>query len=66
MMPKLDGLSATSMIRQFDPRTPIISMTSASSPADVQNYMNSGMNDILPKPFSKNGLFEMLEVITSL
>jgi osomolarity two-component system, response regulator SKN7 len=62
VMPKLDGVSATSLIRQFDHMTPIISMTSASKPNEIMTYYSSGMNDILPKPFSKEGLLEMLEV----
>ena len=41
-MPKLDGVSATSMIRQFDHMTPIISMTSNSKPAEIMNYYASG------------------------
>ncbi|EIN06972.1 hypothetical protein PUNSTDRAFT_71345 [Punctularia strigosozonata HHB-11173 SS5] len=61
VMPKLDGVSATSLIRQFDHMTPIISMTSASKPNEIMTYYSSGMNDILPKPFSKEGLLEMLE-----
>lgn len=61
-MPKLDGVSATSLIRQFDPMTPIISMTSNSKPNEIMTYYSSGMNDILPKPFTKEGLLEMLEV----
>lgn len=61
-MPKLDGVSATSLIRQFDHMTPIISMTSNSKPNDVVTYYSSGMNDILPKPFTREGLFTMLEV----
>ncbi|PWZ00292.1 hypothetical protein BCV70DRAFT_161330 [Testicularia cyperi] len=61
VMPNLDGVSATSLIRQFDPRTPIISMTSNSGPSELINYMSSGMNDILPKPFTKEGLLNMLE-----
>ena len=61
-MPKLDGVSATSLIRQFDHMTPIISMTSNSKPAEIIKYYSSGMNDILPKPFTKDGLFDMLEV----
>ncbi|KAJ7221632.1 HSF-type DNA-binding-domain-containing protein, partial [Mycena pura] len=61
VMPKLDGVSATSMIRKFDPQTPIISMTSNSRPNEIMTYYSSGMNDILPKPFTKEGLFEMLE-----
>lgn len=61
VMPNLDGVSATSLIREFDPRTPIISMTSNSAPSELVNYMSSGMNDILPKPFTKEGLLSMLE-----
>ena len=61
-MPKLDGVTATSLIRQFDAMTPIISMTSNSKPTDVVTYYSSGMNDILPKPFTREGLFTMLEV----
>jgi CheY-like chemotaxis protein len=63
-MPKLDGVSATSLIRQFDHMTPIISMTSNSKPNEIMTYYHSGMNDILPKPFTKEGLLEMLEVRT--
>ena len=41
-MPKLDGVSATSLIRQFDPMTPIISMTSNSKPNEILTYYSSG------------------------
>lgn len=61
VMPNLDGVSATSLIREFDPRTPIISMTSNSAPNELLSYMSSGMNDVLPKPFTKEGLLNMLE-----
>ncbi|KAE8259512.1 hypothetical protein A4X13_0g967 [Tilletia indica] len=61
VMPNLDGVSATSLIRQFDPRTPIISMTSNSQPNELLTYMQNGMTDILPKPFTKEGLLNMLE-----
>jgi osomolarity two-component system response regulator SKN7 len=61
-MPKMDGISATSLIRQFDHMTPIISMTSNSKPSEIMTYYSSGMNDILPKPFTKEGLLDMLEV----
>ncbi|KZS89929.1 hypothetical protein SISNIDRAFT_416127 [Sistotremastrum niveocremeum HHB9708] len=60
-MPKLDGVTATTMIRQFDHMTPIISMTSNSNPDDVMLYFSRGMNDILPKPFTKENLLGMLE-----
>ena len=78
-MPKLDGVTATSMIRQFDHMTPIISMTSNSRPNEIMTYYSHGklsraiqtgpsvdfslgMNDILPKPFTQDGLLEILEV----
>ncbi|KAJ7622393.1 HSF-type DNA-binding-domain-containing protein [Roridomyces roridus] len=60
-MPQLDGVSATSVIRTFDPETPIISMTGSSRPTEIMTYYCSGMNDILPKPFTKKGLSEVLE-----
>ena len=41
-MPKLDGVSATSLIRKFDHMTPIISMTSNSNPNEVMTYYSSG------------------------
>ena len=66
VMPKLDGVSATNLIRQFDHMTPIISMTSNSKPNEIMTYYHSGMNDILPKPFTKEGLLEMLEVCVHL
>lgn len=80
VMPKLDGVSATNLIRKFDQGTPIISMTSNSKPNEIMTYYSSGsshlllpsscidahltnigMNDILPKPFTKEGLLDMLE-----
>ncbi|ORX94512.1 hypothetical protein K493DRAFT_283747 [Basidiobolus meristosporus CBS 931.73] len=61
VMPNLDGISATSRIRQFDSVTPIISMTSNTTENDCMTYLANGMNDILAKPFSKAGLFSMLE-----
>ncbi|OAQ35938.1 hypothetical protein K457DRAFT_498468 [Linnemannia elongata AG-77] len=61
VMPKLDGVSATTQIRQFDAMTPIISMTSNTTNNDIMTYFANGMNDILAKPFSKAGLLNMLE-----
>jgi len=61
VMPRMDGVSATLMIRKFDPQTPIISMTSSSRPTQIMTYYSSGMNDILPKPFTRDGLLEVLE-----
>ena len=42
VMPNLDGIAATNMIRQFDMATPIISMTSNVHYNDIMHYFNSG------------------------
>ncbi|WPH00089.1 response regulator [Acrodontium crateriforme] len=60
IMPNLDGVSATHLIRQFD-NTPIIAMTSNIRSDDISMYFQHGMNDVLPKPFTKEGLLNMLE-----
>ncbi|KAK9467770.1 HSF-type DNA-binding-domain-containing protein [Lipomyces arxii] len=61
VMPNLDGVSASSLIRQFDPLTPIIAMTGNVSSNDVITYYSHGMNDVLAKPFTKENLLEILE-----
>ncbi|KAF2649399.1 response regulator [Lophiostoma macrostomum CBS 122681] len=60
IMPNLDGVSACHLIRQFD-NTPIIAMTSNIRSDDISMYFQHGMNDVLPKPFTKEGLLQMLE-----
>lgn len=59
--PSMDGRKATSLIRQFDMYTPIISMTSNVQSQDVDSYIQVGMNDVLAKPFTKHGLFLILD-----
>ncbi|KAK9461772.1 HSF-type DNA-binding-domain-containing protein [Lipomyces oligophaga] len=61
VMPHLDGVSASSLIRQFDPLTPIIAMTGNVSNNDVITYYSHGMNDVLAKPFTKENLYEILD-----
>lgn len=52
VMPNLDGIAATNMIRQFDLATPIISMTSNIHSNDIMHYFNSGTLPSLPSPRS--------------
>ena len=59
-MPVLDGVSACHLVRQFD-NTPIIAMTSNIRSDDISMYFQHGMNDVLPKPFTKEGLMSMLD-----
>jgi len=59
-MPNLDGVSACHLIKQFD-STKIIAMTSCIRSDDIQMYFRYGMEDCLPKPFTKEGLLHMLQ-----
>ncbi|HET7291997.1 MAG TPA: response regulator [Vicinamibacteria bacterium] len=63
-MPGVDGYVATARIRAREgtgARTPIIAMTASASPADRQRCLAAGMDDCLPKPFTPDGLVEVLE-----
>ena len=60
MMPGMDGIVATSKIREFDQTTPIISMTSNVAENDVKQYIETGMNDILEKPFKIESVSDLV------
>ncbi|MFH1196859.1 MAG: response regulator [bacterium] len=52
-MPKLDGLSATKMIRNLDDlknKIPIIAVTAYASSEDRKKCLDAGMNDYISKP----------------
>ncbi len=59
-MPEMDGLTATKLIREFDPNTPIIAMTAHSLPEDIEQSMAAGMNEHLTKPINANLLIETI------
>lgn len=61
IMPQLDGVSATAMIRMVAPRIPIIAMTSNIRQEDIQTYFQYGMNDVLAKPFTRDGMVRILK-----
>lgn len=42
IMPNLDGVSATHLVRQFDNTTPIIAMTSNIRSDDISMYFQHG------------------------
>jgi CheY-like chemotaxis protein len=62
VMPRLDGCGAATLIRRFDTRTPIISVTGHKDPSQIGEYFQRGMNDFLPKPVTRDALMGMLEV----
>lgn len=61
IMPHLDGVSATVCIREINATIPIIAMTSNIRADDIDMYFRYGMNDVLPKPFTKEGMLRTLE-----
>ena len=59
-MPVFDGVSATACIRIAAPRVPIVAMTSNIRSEDIATYFHWGMNDVLAKPFTKEGMVRIL------
>lgn len=64
-MPEMNGYQATKKIRiEFDePKRsiPIISLSAASFDYEQQEALNSGMDDVLPKPFQSAQLHQKIE-----
>ncbi|WP_299209712.1 response regulator [uncultured Dokdonia sp.] len=50
-MPKVDGVQATKAIRKFNPDVPIVALTAVELDEMRATIMNSGMNDIILKPY---------------
>ena len=64
-MPVMDGLTATTLIREDErqqhlPTTPIVAVTANAMDGDKKLYLSRGMDDYLSKPFSRQSLYEML------
>ena len=59
-MPKIDGLEATRQIRKFNKNIPIIALTAVDFETNQQAIIESGMNDIISKPFNNNYLYERI------
>ncbi|CAI2174048.1 10978_t:CDS:2 [Funneliformis geosporum] len=61
----LDGLNVAQQIRRFNHTTPIIGMISndqsISSASNDSDYLNYGMNDLLPKPFTRPGIYAKID-----
>lgn len=60
-MPKISGTAATRKLREelYTP-IPIIGISSNQSPSQVEEYMQSGFNAFLPKPYDLKKISQML------
>jgi signal transduction histidine kinase/CheY-like chemotaxis protein/Tfp pilus assembly protein PilF len=60
-MPEMDGYEATIAIRQFNQEVPIIAFTAVSLDDSLPKIVNSGMNDMILKPFVAEQLFALIQ-----
>ncbi|KAI0880271.1 putative histidine kinase SlnCl1 [Annulohypoxylon maeteangense] len=55
-MPNLDGLQSTRLIRKMGYSAPIVALTAFSEESNIQDCMESGMNEFLSKPIRRPAL----------
>ncbi|MER2496385.1 ATP-binding protein [Vibrio neptunius] len=60
-MPEMDGFEATSYLREQEFELPIIALTAGTTLEERERCIQSGMNDILTKPYTAKDLKLMLE-----
>jgi len=66
MMPVMDGLEATRLIRAMEPpvcSVPIIAMTANAMESDRERCLAAGMNDYISKPIKAQELQELLQKV---
>jgi signal transduction histidine kinase/ActR/RegA family two-component response regulator len=60
IMPEMDGLQATQVIRQtFEPPVsdiPVLALTASANPVDQASCLDAGMNDVVVKPLDEREL----------
>jgi CheY-like chemotaxis protein/HPt (histidine-containing phosphotransfer) domain-containing protein len=63
-MPEMDGMQATEHIRRLKDTvraaTPIVALTANLLNGDGDRYLQTGMNDYLPKPIDEHKLFQLV------
>ncbi len=66
-MPEMDGIEATHLIRKYEEenpylgRTPIIALTANVMKEDVDEYLSSGMDYFIGKPFKSENFKEVFQ-----
>ena len=60
MMPEMDGLQATQVIRSFDHDIPIVAMPANAFMEDNIKAIKAGMNAHVAKPLDRNILIQVI------
>lgn len=63
-MPVMNGMVATQIIRARpgpNRHTPVIALTANAMHSDKEKFLQSGMNALLTKPFTKAGLHDIVQ-----
>ncbi len=67
-MPKMDGIAAARAIRESggpNTSTPIVALTAHALPDDIGRFREAGMDDVLTKPLSVDGLRDVLDQVAA-
>ena len=59
-MPGISGLEATDRIRSFNKDIPILALTAVTIDENVDHFYESGLNDIIPKPYKLEEFFQKI------
>ena len=62
-MPQLSGIEALKQIRNSGCSTPIVMVTSRNDLKNITEALNLGANEYVMKPFTKDILFEKIEMV---
>ena len=60
LMPKLNGIDATKLIRHRKPNLPVLAFTAHAARSEINRILESGFNAHLAKPFNKKDLYSTI------
>ncbi|PKP10130.1 MAG: DNA-binding response regulator [Bacteroidetes bacterium HGW-Bacteroidetes-4] len=63
MLPKMDGYQVATLIRQLDPKVPIIFLTAKNLKGDKFKGFNLGADDYITKPFDEEELLWRINAV---
>mmetsp|Transcript_20363 Transcript_20363/g.62965 ORF Transcript_20363/g.62965 Transcript_20363/m.62965 type:complete len:393 (+) Transcript_20363:74-1252(+) len=63
VMPILDGIEATAVLRRAGHKCPIIGVTANALHEDIENFLRAGASAVLTKPVSKDRLATEVEAV---